>query len=73
MDADDESNLTEIEILPDGRICVFGTSAPVIDVVSSLAVLDHRWHERLLTIRQHQLRATDTNQHLARESTGNES
>lgn len=57
MDADDEANITEIEILPDGRICVFGTSAAVIDVVNSLAVLDQRWHERLLAIRQHHLRS----------------
>lgn len=57
MDANDEANITEIEILPDGRICVFGTSAAVIDVVNSLAVLDQRWHARLLAIRQHHLRS----------------
>ena len=26
MLATDETNITEIELLPDGRICVFGTS-----------------------------------------------
>ena len=73
MDADDEANITEIEILPDGRICVFGTSVSVIDVVSSLAVLDDRLQERLLAIRQHQLRSVGNGQNLTSQPSGNES
>lgn len=72
MDANDEANITEIEILPDGRICVFGTSMPVIDVVSSLAVLDDRLRERLTTIRQHQMQAVDSGQNLTSQTNGNE-
>ena len=32
-----ERDLTEIEILPDGRICVFGTSVQVLEVLNELA------------------------------------
>ena len=32
-----ERDLTEIEILPDGRICVFGTSVQVLEVLDDLA------------------------------------
>lgn len=36
MIATDETNITEIELLPDGRICVFGTSLEVLDVLDEL-------------------------------------
>ena len=34
--ADDEVNITDIELLPDGRIYVFGTSLEVLDVLDEL-------------------------------------
>lgn len=40
MDADDETNLTEIEILRDGRICIFGMSEAVLAAVHSLRTLE---------------------------------
>ncbi len=36
MDATDETNITEIELLPDGRICVFGTSLEVLELLDEL-------------------------------------
>jgi hypothetical protein len=36
MNADDETNITEIELLPDGRIFVFGTSLEVLQVLDEL-------------------------------------
>jgi len=36
MDAEDETNVTDIELLPDGRICVFGASAEVLTVLDQL-------------------------------------
>jgi hypothetical protein len=36
MLASDETNITEIELLPNGRICVFGTSLEVLDVLDEL-------------------------------------
>jgi hypothetical protein len=36
MIATDETNITEIELLPDGRICVFGASLEVLEVLDEL-------------------------------------
>jgi hypothetical protein len=36
MNADDETNVTDIELLPDGRVCVFGTSIEVLEVLDQL-------------------------------------
>jgi hypothetical protein len=36
MNAEDETNVTDIELLPDGRICVFGASAEVLQVLDRL-------------------------------------
>ncbi len=36
MNADDEVNITDIELMPDGRIYVFGTSLEVLDVLDAL-------------------------------------
>ena len=33
---DDETNITDIELLPDGRIFIFGASSEVLDVLSQL-------------------------------------
>lgn len=49
MNADEETNVTDIELLPDGRICVFGTSAEVLAVLDELqggkdAAITHRLH-----------------------------
>lgn len=36
MNADEETNITDIELLPDGRIYVFGTSLEVLDLLDGL-------------------------------------
>jgi hypothetical protein len=36
MNAEDETNITDIDLLPDGRICVFGTSIEVLEVLDQL-------------------------------------
>jgi hypothetical protein len=36
MNADDETNITDIELLPDGRVYVFGASAEILDVLDQL-------------------------------------
>jgi hypothetical protein len=33
---DDETNITDIELLPDGRIFIFGASSEVLEVLSQL-------------------------------------
>ena len=40
MDADDEAELTEITILGDGRICIFGTSAQVLAALAKVCPTD---------------------------------
>jgi hypothetical protein len=48
MNADDETNITDIDLLPDGRICVFGTSVEVLEVLDQLQCgSDHLVRERL--------------------------
>ena len=48
MIATDETNITEIELLPDGRICVFGTSLEVLDLLDELqGGLDEKVRRRL--------------------------
>jgi hypothetical protein len=36
MNADDETNVTDIDLLADGRICVFGASEEVLQVLDAL-------------------------------------
>ncbi len=36
LNADDESTLTEITVLPDGRVYVFGASQPVLEALADL-------------------------------------
>ncbi|QDT97149.1 hypothetical protein [Gimesia aquarii] len=38
MQAEDESNITELEILPDGRICVFGASREVLEIFQTMQI-----------------------------------
>ncbi len=52
MDADDEAELSEITILPDGRVYVFGTSRPIMEVLSGLNPGDPALASRLIHIRQ---------------------
>lgn len=40
LQADDETNITELNFLPDGRICVFGMSREVLELLSDLALGD---------------------------------
>jgi hypothetical protein len=48
MNATDETNVTDIELLPDGRICVFGTSLEVLQLLDELqGGLDEKLHRRI--------------------------
>ena len=46
MGPDDETAITEISILPDGRVCVFGASRHVLDVLAELESRDDAARER---------------------------
>jgi hypothetical protein len=42
VDAKDETSLTELELMPDGRIFVFGASGPILEILSQLQAPDDR-------------------------------
>ena len=50
---EDESNITDIEVMPDGRIFVFGTSLEVLGVLDQLQMRsDQHIAARIETCRQ---------------------
>ncbi len=55
MNLDDESAMTEITILPDGRVCLFGASRQILDVFDALS-----WSESSLKERLERLHAAES-------------
>lgn len=49
--ADEEARISEISILPDGRICVFGLSREVIALLGDLSFTDPALDERIEHLR----------------------
>jgi hypothetical protein len=49
--AEDETALTEITILPDGRVYVFGMSQPVLEILGGLRPADPRLRRLLERVR----------------------
>ena len=47
MDAAEETNLTEIELTADGRICIFGASREVLELLDAAGLADNRLQARL--------------------------
>ena len=48
---DDETAITEITLLPDGRLCLFGASRPVLELLADLRLGDESLHLRLAALR----------------------
>ena len=46
MKTNDETAITEISILPDGRVCVFGASREVVEVLADLEARDDAMRQR---------------------------
>jgi hypothetical protein len=46
LQSDDETRVTEINFLPDGRICVFGMSREVLELLDDLELGDPRLARR---------------------------
>ena len=57
MQAEDESNITELEILPDGRICVFGASREVLEIFKEIPI--HSQTMILQRLKQHDMIGPD--------------
>lgn len=47
MDADEETRVSEITILPDGRVCVFGASEGLLHVLFRLNPADESLRQRV--------------------------
>jgi hypothetical protein len=52
VEAPDENTLSEINILPDGRIYVFGTSREVLEVLETLTSRNERVQRLLESVHQ---------------------
>jgi hypothetical protein len=52
LNADEETSITEINLLPDGRICVFGSSREVLEILESLELGDPTLDARVEHIRR---------------------
>lgn len=52
LNADEETPITEINLLPDGRICVFGSSRQVLEILESLALGDPALDARVKHLRR---------------------
>lgn len=47
----DESSISEINILPDGRVCLFGASQQVLELLDSILVGDQALKHRIKCLR----------------------
>lgn len=48
---DEETAITEITFLPDGRLCLFGASREILELMGSLQLGDTSLDSRLATLR----------------------
>jgi hypothetical protein len=60
LDADDETRTTEITILPDGRICLFGASRAVLEILGGMRLGDAALDQRLAYLRALDAQTTRT-------------
>ena len=49
---DNEKNITEVTIAPDGRVFVFGTSRPILEVLEALQPRDEKLQRLLEHVRR---------------------
>jgi hypothetical protein len=47
MDLEDDSPITEIDILPDGRVCLFGASQQVLEILDGIPLGDPALRSRI--------------------------
>jgi hypothetical protein len=47
MNLEDESSISEINILPDGRVCLFGASQQVLEILGSIPLGDPSLKSRI--------------------------
>jgi hypothetical protein len=60
---EDESPISEISILPDGRVCLFGASQQVLEVLDAISLGDPTLRSRIERLRTaHAQQATEPNE-----------
>jgi hypothetical protein len=52
LEADDETRTSEITILPDGRICLFGASRELLELLGDMDLGDPTLDQRLAYLRR---------------------
>jgi hypothetical protein len=52
MRQDDESSISEIDILPDGRLCLFGASQQILEVLEAIALGEPALERRIECLRR---------------------
>ena len=51
MSLEDESKVSEINILPDGRVCLFGASRQILEIMDTIVLGDPELKERIERLR----------------------
>ncbi len=57
MELEDESSISEINILADGRICIFGASPQVLEILDAIPLGDPALRHRVEALRTTQAQA----------------
>ena len=66
---EDEAAIGEINILSDGRICIFGTSLPILEMLEAIPLGDPALRRRIATLHMVQARlAAESNEALSAEN-----
>ena len=52
MSLEDDSSISEINILPDGRVCVFGASQQVLEILNAIPLDDSTLQSRIERLRK---------------------
>ena len=51
MSPEDDSSISEINILPDGRVCLFGASRQVLEILDAIPLGDPALRDRIERLR----------------------
>jgi hypothetical protein len=58
VSSEDDSSISEISILPDGRVCLFGASRQVLEVLDAIPLGDPALRDRIERLRTSEVRRT---------------
>jgi hypothetical protein len=71
VSVEDDSSISEINILPDGRVCLFGVSQQVLEMLDSISLGDPALRNRIDSLRTGEMcPAIDLNEICAEQDDG---